>query len=286
MNKEEIYHNYIEDLYPNFMDDNNIEFPIDQKSVELNTVLYKLFFADLDNNLQSKLKNIALKRQDFGNGPFYSFFLNDNEFILSTDYIGPSPWQCRAIAKCTTAEIKKILKQSRTLGGHLMWTRGVGRTPTVNQVKGGELSRRCGYGFYDRIDWTLFLLKMFYYIMNESLPSEEQEKQYKSKIIHCLSTEYECDIEISDNDKKCFKEMYDAFCRSEDWFKVFDSFSGFCDFFKLKGSFVDNDYKVIWFTDCLPIKPTEASYRKYIENNLNAIVQRNFVLENWICSHK
>lgn len=283
MKKEEIYYNYIEDVYPNFENENTIEFPIDDGSEKLNTALYNLFFAVLDNDPKIQWKNPELKRQDFGKGPFYSFFLNDGDFILSTDYIGPSVWQCKDIAGYTNAEIKEILKQSRTLGGHLMWPRGKDkngnrRTPFVNIVRGGEVSKGCG--FYDRIDWTLFLLKIFYRCENEGQYNEEQYNKYNEKIKDSFQEE------ISKNDKECFKALYDAFYRSRDWFDVFESFNGFCDFFKLTGSFVDDDYNIIWFTDSFPIKPKKDKYKEYTENNLKAIDKRNHVLENWICYHQ
>ena len=56
--------------------------------------------------------------------------------------------------------IKEILKISRTLGGHLVWPRG--NNKSVNTLKGGKLKAGCNYGFYDRIDWVLLLLKIFY----------------------------------------------------------------------------------------------------------------------------
>ena len=273
MEKEKIYYNYLEDICPNFDKNKKIENEIDQKSEKLNRALYELFFTDTERNQRYGIRNITFKKQDFGKGPFFSFFIDKPDCILSTDYIGPSVWWCSKIADYTQSEIKDILKKSRTLGGHLVWTRGRGRVPTVNQVKGGELSYNCGFGFYDRIDWTLLLLKAFYSVMIEDLLSE---KQYIRKIASYFSD----DIEICDNDKECFMAMYRAFHRSKDWFEVFGSFNHFCEYFKLKGSFVDCDCNVVALTKFFPIKPTKENYREFTENNLSAIMQRNRILES------
>lgn len=273
MDKARIYYNYLEDIYPDFKKSKKIENEIDQKSEKLNRALYELFFSDVERNQHYNIRNITLKKQNFKDGPIFSFFIDKPDCILSTDYIGPSVWWCSKIAGYTQSEINGILKKSRTLGGHLAWARGQGRVPTVNQVKGGELRNNCGYGFYDRIDWTLFLLKTFYSVMTEDIFSEEQ---YIRKIACYFSD----NIEISDNDKECFIEIYRAFNRSKDWFAVFCSFNNFCEYFKLKGSFVDDDCNVIALTNFFPIKPTKETYREYTENNLRAILQRNRILEN------
>lgn len=281
--KEEIYKCYVSNINTELVF-GEINFEIDTRSQELNEALYKLFFLNSENNEELGLKSIELKVGNDEKGPYYSFFLNGYDFILSTDYIGPSVWWCEHIAGYTHDKIREIIKQSRTLGGHLMWPRGTDkngnrRTPSVNQVRGGQVSKGCGCGFYDRIDWTLFLLKIFYQCKNEDYQCKNEE-QYNRKIEDFFPDT------IFENDKKCFKALYDAFYRSSDWFGVFKSFNVFCDFFKLTDSLVDKDYNIIWFTDCFPIKPDKDKYMKYTENNLKAIKNRNRNLEKWICSHE
>ena len=273
MEKDKIYYNYLEDICPDLERSEKIETEIDQKSEKLNRALYELLFSDAERNQQYNITNITLRKQNFGKGPFFSFFIDQPNCILSTDYIGPSVWWCSKIAGYTKSEIKDILKKSRTLGGHLVWVRGSGRVPTVNQVKGGELSYNCGFGFYDRIDWTLLLLKAFYSVMVGALLPEEQ---YIREIVSYFSN----DVEPCDNDRECFMAMYGAFNRSKDWFATFCDFNSFCEYFKLKGSFVDSDCNVVALTKFFPIKPTKENYKEYTENNLRAIMQRNRILEN------
>ncbi len=58
----------------------------------------------------------------------------------------------------------------------------------------------------------------------------------------------------------------------------FDSFKSFCERFRLKGSFVDENYNIIWFASASPILPED--YRVFAENNIEAIRKRNENIEN------
>lgn len=120
------------------------------------------------------MKKVQIIGQKYSKPLFYSFFIYKEKhsekeyFILSSDYIGPSIEQARSIGKLEDFEIKNFLRISRTLGGHIVWPRGDNMKPTINQVKGGEIILNSGYGFYDRIDWTIFLLKIYYFIIEKS----------------------------------------------------------------------------------------------------------------------
>lgn len=215
--------------------------------------LFYSFVTRQDNNLESKVK-----------------------FILSSDYIGPSIYQSSVIGQLKNSEIKEIVERGRTLGGHMIWPRG-SKENTVNKVRGGEIYRGCGYGFYDRIDLPLQLLKIYYKVINEN---NNYRKQKFEEIIRTLFT----DKKWNEN-HLCFEAMFQAFddvsqTNAREWFKIFKTFEQFNIFFKLVGSFVDEGYEVVQLTDFFPIKPAKESYKKYIQNNLNAIEMRNKILES------
>lgn len=147
-----------------------------------------------------------------------------------------------------------------------MWPRGDNMKPTINQVKGGEIISNSGYGFYDRIDWTLFLLKIYYYFIEKS--EDPRFDKYKEKIHMSFEG-----INITENDNRCFWALFGAFNRAKKWFENFETFKNFCDFFLLKNNFVDNNYNVLELTSYFPIKP--VNYGEYIKNNIRAISRRN-----------
>jgi len=276
MEKDSIYYNYLEDMYPKYKYCTFVTNDIDQKSAKLCEAIYKLYFNNIQNNKKYGLPNVKILGQNYGKGLFYSFSVFEFEdnvekqyFLLSIDYIGPSVFQSENIGKLESFEIQNFLTVSRTLGGHLLWPRGRNMNPTINQVKGGEINPGCGYGFYDRIDWVLLLLKIYY------LQDVNSVKTYLEKIEEKFS-----DIKITDDDKKCFKAMYQAFDRAKDWFEKFESFQNFCDFFRINKSFVEgSSYDVIGLTSFFPIKPSQEGYLEYIRNNLKAINKRNILLE-------
>lgn len=67
--------------------------------------------------------------------------------------------------------------------------------------------------------------------------------------------------------------MYKAFYDSNKWIDLIGSFESFCIQFKLKGSFVDDDFNVIHLTDLFPLFPKD--YKEYIKNTCEAIRLRN-----------
>lgn len=278
MGMEEVYRDYFEDVNPEYKQSsfNILNSPRykdrDSASAKLYDALYKLFFYDYNKMKRNDLKCVQIVGHKFDKPLFYSFFVkesptSDSDFILSSDYIGPSKYQAKYIARLSDNEIKKFIEISRTLGGHIIWPRGI--KLTINKVKGGELKKGCGYGFYDRIDWTFLLLKHYYSSINYEDKLNRLEK-YEKEIMKFFSFK-----KISKQDRECFKELFEAFDISIEWFKKFKSFNNFCDFFKVTGSFVDDLYNVIELTPYFPIKPDKKGYLKYIENNLNSITLRN-----------
>lgn len=263
-----IYYNYFNDVNFDYLDkafnlENRVD--TDKKSAKLYDSFYHCFFENF-YKYPTRKKNIKISswktKDDFG----YSFYVEDcddnykQSHILSMDYIGPSIFQAKDIAEMTDDEIKSFLKISRTLGGHIVWERGLGTKQTVNQAKGGSK------GVVDRIDWTLLLLKIWY-------ESGTDKTILFSKVKTLIRLEEKEQIVLKDINR--INEIVESFEASKDWLRLIGDFKSFSDFFKLTGSFVDKQYDVIELTDFFPIIPTKYGYRRYIENNINAIERRN-----------
>lgn len=199
----------------------------------------------------NKLNNKnAKKRSEDMKPPYYTICYKKHDIRLSADYIGPSThW----LSQLTDEREKMIslLNISRTIGGHIVWPRGFGQDKlSINEARGGSK------GVYDRIDWTLQLVKIFY--------------KYKGAFLSICQKIYK---ENFSKYKNTFKTMNNAFSYSIKWFELIGDFNKFCEKFKLKGSFVDNENNIIWFANPFPIKPN--NYLDYAEKNCRAIEIRN-----------
>lgn len=275
MKQNVVYYNYFEDVNPRY---ESPDFSLknrldpDAASARLYDALYKILFNNYTEVVKHGMRIVQIRGQKFKGPLYYSFFVlkeinpEEIDYILSSDYIGPSINQAKLISGYEDSEIKKFLRISRTLGGHILWPRGDEMNPTINKVKGGEISPQCGYGFYDRIDWTLLLLKIYYTFIEKS--ENPCFDQYEEKIRMSFEG-----IKMTENDNKCFRALFEAFSRANKWFRNFRTFRGFCDFFILNGNFVDDQYEVLELTPFFPIKP--VNYEEYIENNIRAISRRN-----------
>lgn len=73
--------------------------------------------------MQNGILNIENKKLIFRNQPTYTLFVNEDEFLLSSDYIGPSIYWARECG-IEDSEIREFLKICRTIGGHIVWPRG------------------------------------------------------------------------------------------------------------------------------------------------------------------
>ncbi len=146
--------NYLFDLYPEYPSGFNLETrkDPDQYSKQLYDDLIKIFFgAEQLNSLG--LKFIKNKCQNFGCGDFYTLFIDDGKYKLSSDYIGASVYWAQQ-AGLSDEDIVEYLSISRTIGGHMVFPRGQGTT--VNQARSGKIS------YYDRFDLTLLAIKKWY----------------------------------------------------------------------------------------------------------------------------
>lgn len=167
--------------------------------------------------------------------------------LMSADYIGPSVYWAENRG-CSKETILNILNIGRTVGGHIVWPRGKGET--VNQARGGDKT------LYDRIDWTLFVLKAYYKC--------KKDKQAAEKLIQQKYPQIETNR---------YTLVLDAIDRYFDWFREFEDFPDFCDWFLLKDSFVNELYDIIWMAPANPMRPED--YNGYVQNCLDAIRKRN-----------
>lgn len=168
-------------------------------------------------------------------------------YLMSADYIGPSVYWAEK-RDCSKETILNILNIGRTIGGHIVWPRGKGET--VNQARGGDKT------FYDRIDWTLFVLK------------EYCECQKDKRAVEKLIQQKYPQIETNR-----YTKVLDAIDRYSEWFSEFEEFPVFCDWFLLKDSFVNESYDIIWMAPANPMLPED--YDGYVQNCLDAINRRN-----------
>lgn len=250
----------------------------DSTSEKLYDDLKIILFKDKKVLEYLKINTIKNRKQVFSGRTFYTLFINGDEHLLSSDYIGSSVYW--AIEKNIKSEqIIDFLKISRRLGGHMLWPRGFTegysydytqrqyvlkkncgkakfRFLTINEAKGGS------EGFYDRFDWTLVLLQIYFECM------DDKKDVYLEKAIRLIPEDLKYQQHISRIEK-----MYYAFSNSKQWIQKFDSFTKFCEVFSLFDSFVDDKSNVILMADLFPILPID--YNGFIKNTCNAINKRN-----------
>jgi len=188
--------------------------------------------------------------------------INGKEYTLSSDYIGFSKnWVPREISDCQLSEAMSI---TRTIGGHMVWPIGVGY-PTINQAKG------TGKGFYDRIDWTLRILKIYYEYIDIALKNERYASIFSDKLME----------EILKNDVSfSVCQILVAFDNSREWLAEFRTFEKFINTFKLNVFCSKNGekYEVEPIVAWIPIRPNEYSEymkasQKHIEDRTKKIVE-------------
>lgn len=192
------------------------------------------------------------------NLPCYTIRVIEKDFLFSSDYIGPSVYWARERG-ISDDRIRNFLAICRRLGGHILLPRGGDRPKgvyTPNQAKAGNK------GVYDRIDWFLQLLKIFY-------ASQQRVGYYLQQANLLLPEEF--------RNKKNFNEKFIQIYKSLEFYKdeflYFKNFEGFCNCFKLVGSLVDKEYNVVEMTKFFPILPED--YEEYIDNLCDAIETRN-----------
>lgn len=189
--------------------------------------------------------------------PCYTIFIDKgkkDEVLLSADYFGPSIYWAIELG-ITDEQIREFLNISRSIGGHIVWPRGSHIKNKINPSRAAV---------YDRSDWTLLLLKIYFENRDEKTFLDEADslipKEFRGK----------------ENFNSKFKRVYSAFCDSNKWIDSIGSFEKFCLQFKLLGSFVDENFNVIRLADLFPLLPKD--YKDYIKNTCQAIKLRNAIL--------
>ncbi|WIV13665.1 hypothetical protein [Proteiniborus sp. MB09-C3] len=225
--------------------------------------------------------------------------------VLGSDYIGFSKnWIPNNIG---VDFIEESLKTTRTFGGHILFPKGFykgwvlckkdnkiyytkdniydwyeDKYPqdpnkfnnliiyTINISKGGE------YSFYDRFDWTLQMIKLYYACIKEENDSLQicyylhKASDMLTKIVTDLK--YENVQEVSTMTSR-FIKMYYGLDNSRKWFMFFEDFLGFVEYFCLQESFVDKNNQIMKSADWLPLLPTD--YTQYMNGTVIQIEKRN-----------
>jgi hypothetical protein len=161
---------------------------------------------------------------------------------LTSDYIGPSLTSL-ARAGFSNEEAWEIVIKCQKIGGHLVWPRIANG---INPCKGQSGGR--GYGISDRIDTALYEIKCF-------LDDKKNLSSYNTRLRNALKKE----VNVK-------------------WFDNI-SFPKFCDFYMLKGSFVDKEYNINWFVKPKIHKLDKTVMCEYVKQNISAIEKRNCVIK-------
>lgn len=237
---------------------------------ELYDDFIEAFFSDECLNKQHGIKIVKNVEQQYDGPPFYTIFVNGDDYYVSIDYIGPSVYWARK-SGISDVNLIKFLNVCRTIGGHIAWPRKINEKEiqggTINQARGGK------EGLYDRIDWTIVLVKIYYETIKDSIGKEEFIEMAMSIDDANLSKD-------KDRNQAIFNRMYKAFYYSNSWFELFGAFEGFCEQFKLIGEngFVSNNYEVKQMAPWFPFLPED--YANYIDNVCVAVNTRNNMIFN------
>ena len=218
---------------------------IKQYSKVSNKKLWQRYFAL--NNDNPKEESAIYKP------PFYTILYK--KYLLTSDYIGPSIYW--AIEKgLSSNQIICILNKSRTIGGHIVWPRGKGTT--INQARSGEKA------FYDRIDWTLFLIKQF---CDNGFDTQRTYMDCTDKFGGKIGIHIQVVLKSINTYREWFEEFGD--------YGV--AFMNFCKQFKLELCFVDEKFNINWLAPPVPLLPDD--YEAFALNNILAIEKRNMLLK-------
>lgn len=73
--------------------------------------------------------------------------------------------------------------------------------------------------------------------------------------------------------------LREAYKQDGKWLAQFGSFEGFCEFFLMVGSFVDEKYDIVWFASP---KHSEVDYQCLAAKNVKAVERRNEKIEEYM----
>ena len=197
--------------------------------------------------------------------------------LLSVDYLGPSVYWLKDYysehgvdAPEADSRIRAFLKESRKLGGHILFPRGSNGGPheTLNQARSGEK------GVYDRIDATLLCLKVFFGCSEVSSTNSQRDASAFMEEVSKLFPSEEQFKKVKAN----LMRIFDSLQYYAEDFAYFSDFRGFCERQKLTGSFVTKEGEIEMFAPLCPLKP--ENYEAYAENVNGAIKKRNTMMHS------
>lgn len=260
----DIKYNYLTGSSEPFPDNYDIDKRIDPDTdgcKKLYDDIIEAFFSNERINRDNKIDTVENWEQQYGDSPaFYTIRINkdkEDQILLSSDYIGPSVYWAYD-SGIDDAQIKSFLEISRTIGGHIVWPRGRELAKKINTSRAGN------NGVYDRIDWTLVLLKIYY--------DDYNKVSFMDKANNLIPETFRNKSDFNDK----FFEMFSAFESSKSWFEKFGTFKNFCVQFKFLGNFVDYNFNIVMMDNLFPILPSD--YKHYINNICQAIKLRNALL--------
>ena len=208
-----VYANYFlylnNDYNINELNYENSEFEVDKKSKKLYQDIISFW------NIQCKKYDVINVFEEVFKDEYESFYIQqENKNIkLKCDYLGPSTYYAKDKG-ISDKEIIEYLIVSRELGGHMLWPSTLINISRFNDKRDHiqkSINTGRSYCFRERIDYTLFDIKNWYY--------GEYEKMHKY-----------------------FKEILDG---NRNWFNQFgdgeEGYKNFINFFVLF-DFVDKSY--------------------------------------------
>ena len=264
--------NYLHDLATANYDLDNRPDP-DSESIILKEDLVEAFWGSQTSEAWvSAEKNY--KRNPSQSRPFrdVEVLSGNQKILLSVDYLGPSVhWLKDYYSKHgidaaeADSHIRGFLKESRKLGGHVLFPRGNsgGFHETLNQARGGER------GVYDRIDVALLCLKTFYACPEVSSANHQRD----ASVFAREASRFFSDDDQFEKVKANLMHIFDSLQYYAEDFAYFGDFRGFCERQILTGSFVTEEGEVEMFAPLYPLKP--KNYEEYAENVNEAIKKRN-----------
>lgn len=196
--------------------------------------------ADAESVRQYRYYQLFLNKDRGENSPKFEINwngkkleLSDGEFILSCDYLGPNKRDYYEVHGQDVEKLTEMLFATRNFAGSMVWPsrRKEGRV-TVNQARGMFLK--------DRVDLTLQNMKQYF-------DSGFQKDQCQNRVIG------------------------QAFADAETWYRRFEDFHHFIDYFYLQDFVVEegDEYKVIYF----------EKYEEYLQEISGLLEKRKMRME-------
>lgn len=264
--------NYLHDLATANYDLGNRPDP-DSESIILKEDLLEAFWGTQTNEARVSAE------KNYGCGSFRDIEVpsGGQTILLSVDYLGPSVYWLKDYysehgvdAPEADFRIRAFLKESRKLGGHILFPRGSNGGPheTLNQARSGER------GVYDRIDATLLCLKVFFGCSEASSTNSQRDASAFMKEVSKFFPSEEQFKKVKAN----LMRIFDSLQYYAEDFAYFSDFRGFCERQKLTGSFVTKEGEVEMFAPLCPLKP--ENYEAYAENVNGAIKKRNKMMHS------